>query len=442
MSKLGSENAHRWIKPEIRFDIPINTLQQSTLYKHFAYQLAHFLKNPSRFFMMVLMKSFKLSPGQRIQFSKNALIDGVIRGSFKAICGLIGLVGVVCCSPIYLLAGFIELIVQRYYPRYECHVADNEISGRHLAKAPSLLTRNCALVPNFVSHYNRLRAPDIRFAELKQSIRMGHTHQFICLQEVFNPYFQQGFIESLNNTHPYAIYNVAPNAFGLSSGLMILSQHPIVFARFIQPPMPLWIWIKNAFFPALNPEYFSNKGILMALIKNQDEYQIIVTAHLKSSVGHTSEETAAIENIRLMGLDCLNEEIEMFIKDVEQKFDATVKHVLLGGDLNVSNVQDVDRDTQERVRLQGHPIFTKFKAPALDSWLADFYHSDYGTEEYDMGHVFPGVCFDHAGVYHCHQQGRACQWSEQEHVLFDDQGLSKCSPSSDHAGISMIAKNR
>lgn len=442
MSKFGAKIAHRWIQPEIRFDMPLKTPSQSSLYKHLAYQLAHTLKKPSRFFMMILMKSFKLSPGQRIQFSRNALIDDVIRGSLKILCGLIGLLGVACCSPLYLLAGGVEFIVQRYYPRYEYHVPQSEILSRNLAKAPILLTRNCALVPNFVSHYNRLRAPDIRFEELKQSIRMGNTHQFICLQEVFNPYFQQGFIESLKNTHPYAIYNVAPNAFGLSSGLMILSQHPIKFARFIQPPMPLWIWIKNTFFPALNPEYFSNKGILMALVKNQDEYQVIVTAHLKSSVGHSSEETAAIENIRLMGLDCLNQEIDMFVKDVEQKFDAVVKHVLLGGDLNVSNVQDVDCDTQERVRLKSHPIFEKFKAPALDSWLADFYHPAYGTEEYDTSHVFPGVCFDHAGVYHCHQQGQVCQWSEQEYVLFADQGLSKCSPSSDHGGISMIAKNR
>ena len=119
MSQNGISAGMGQLKPDQCFDIPFASSQKSSMYESIAYRIGDLLKSPSRFFMMLILKIYKLSPGYHIEFSKQAMLDNIVRYSLKSLCLLIGLIGTVTFSSLYLLGGLLQYGLQSQYPRYE-----------------------------------------------------------------------------------------------------------------------------------------------------------------------------------------------------------------------------------------------------------------------------------------------------------------------------------
>lgn len=405
-----------------------------------------------------------LTPGKYQSFANNRFINAQLRRLLSCSYYLTGsaatvlfiapaAVGVTC----ELLGASLDM------PQFQFAIRKSRSTRSAKAKPLVLLTRNTALLPSVVTNYSHLRPSSERISEIIDSIvKSSKARQVdvLCLQEVFGLENAKKLVNGLDKKFKHFIYHIAPGKVGLDSGLFFASNHDIVHARYIRPPLPHILKANNFMKVTTSIESLTNKGILYVLVKNGDTYDIIINAHIKSNIGIDHIETNAIKEIRAEGLRVLAQGLFDYIDEVEEKFAVDVSNVYIGADLNVSDVQENYEVTYERTgKKNGIRILTglhdlsfifenMFPSPTVETWLMDHsrepneHSTGFGQEHYNNPQIpHPEVCFDHAGVftYRTHQ---AKKYFSFEVSRFDDQGFSKGkgSPSSDHAGILLTPK--
>ncbi len=170
------------------------------------------------------------------------------------------------------------------------------------------LSLNCGLLRDLYwdvqdQNLNGLRRPRIRAVELANGILKkvkaakveGKPYDVICLQEVFDnmAYFGLGkdaqtiLIEKLREEFPYIVYDIGKKSWpAVSSGLMVLSRHPVVDVEF------------HRYANLAGVDVFSNKGFVAVKVKKGGYFTSIYNTHLQA--GATDSGTLRGQEMGLM----------------------------------------------------------------------------------------------------------------------------------------------
>lgn len=405
-------------------------------------------------------KGKHLTPGLYHRYANYSFIDNIIRNILSCYYYTLGFLGII----LFALPAVVGILCQMLgayinLPEYEYRVTNKKVHAPEQREPLQFVTRNLALLPMIVTNFANLRPADERINEIISSILYSPKAaklDFICLQEVFGDFYNKKLVVGLQHKFKYFIYNIAPGSVGLGSGLFFASNKKIIDARFIRPPLPFFNKANNFMQITTSIESMSHKGILYVLIQNGKEYDIVINAHIKSNIGFDHIETESIEKTRAKGLRVLAQGLFEYIDTVEEKFDIKVNHVFIGGDLNVSDKQECGDFTFERsgmkegVRVRhGERDLSfiyegLFPSPPIETWLMDekepnSEETGFGQKNHTNEDVLPGICFDHAGIFTYRESIKRLV---PEVSRFDDQGYSQGqgSPSSDHAGLLLVAK--
>jgi exonuclease III len=277
-------------------------------------------------------------------------------------------------------------------------------------------TRNVALLPPFVSNDSRLDVAENRLPGLIQSFRdVAKDVQVLCLQEVFC--YSREIIEGVNDVYGYVLHNIAPESLFLkSSGLMILSQIPILEGKFFRPPLPLITPVQDENDDSeIFAEGVANKGFVIALLENHD---LVINAHLPSNASRNPKRQAIIEQLRKDAMQINLKEMHEYIAELKQR-GIEVRRVMFGGDTNASNEEETGQITLQRTRNAF--FFNHFPNKPQSTWLGGY--SNY--------HKHPKVTFDHVGLCPISDPDEMKNYDKQVTVL--EEPLHKKGPLSDHA---------
>ena len=96
----------------------------------------------------------------------------------------------------------------------------------------------------------------------------------ICFQEAFHQDATQILLDKLKTKYPYILYNIAPTAFGVGSGLVTASKYRITSARF------------ESFKDGVGEDRLAPKGVLRCGIKVAGQQSVyIYNTHLQAMPG-------------------------------------------------------------------------------------------------------------------------------------------------------------
>ena len=142
----------------------------------------------------------------------------------------------------------------------------------------------------------------------------------LCLQEVFDEQSASSLSEQLKKAYPYQLYDIGPKKIGLSSGLMVLSKHPIRNPVFYSHPV------------ACGADRFANKGVvLMEVDISASQTVVIANTHLNAGFLTGDPEAEEIRHTQLTYVgDCIE----------EYKKEKAPQGLFIAGDYNMYFVED------------------------------------------------------------------------------------------------------
>lgn len=420
------------------------------------------LKKPLHVFTSIFSRGLVLTPGVYQP------IHPVLEFCLRLFSFMVGVIGVLLCLPLYLLGGIFQwfctsrddLLVEHTKGKVKKKLSASQPSSS--CRNLTLFTRNLAMLPDAISNYNHLRSPNIRLLELNRSFKKiikKHDPDIFLFQEVFLNKQAQRIKKTLITTHPHILCNIGEQNFGMNSGLFVASKHPLVHMRYIAPLYPIIMFAPNSIRPYFNVESLAHKGILFVVIKRDNQYELIVNAHLKSNSSRDVKERKVIERIRANQLRLIAQGAFNYLDELKQKFKIKIKNVYFGGDLNVSDVQDEGFKTfelsQRKSGLDDISFFfdSFFPSEKKDTWALDFFkkpnsnQTGFGQKNYnnDLTPV-KGVKFDHVGFYRDKIMSKS-KLNVPPRIkvkTIGDMGQSKGQkgPSSDHFGLLLKVKGK
>ena len=166
----------------------------------------------------------------------------------------------------------------------------------------------------------------------------------------------------------------------------------------------------------------TNKGILFVVVKNGDQYDIVINAHLKSNVG---------EELRRTALRVMAQALSNYTDELAQE-GISIHHVYLGADLNITDQDEYGKVTNERSSPDNSFMFEGlFPNKPVETWLTPGPLNPEKPEQ-NTPAVQPKVTFDHAAVYeHKSKPGRSLSQYHMHTQRLDDKGERKA----DHAPV-------
>ena len=232
----------------------------------------------------------------------------------------------------------VSIAQSRLNPAADPHLAaftlKNSVGGQESGEIReiSILTFNCALMPEFICVRNKIRPASIRFPKVTEAIIKAKT-DFICAQEVFQTELASKLADSLEKEgYTSCVFNVGNEGKGLNSGLFLASRYHLENVQFYPHPL------KGGH------DAYANKGVLLATAKVSEKIIVIANTHFNGG----GDDTIPGDVCRgAQGLN-LTEKLDAYVLETFAKFNH-VDGVFVAGDFNIGPT--CPRDPRDQGRL-------------------------------------------------------------------------------------------
>lgn len=153
-----------------------------------------------------------------------------------------------------------------YHPIKEGDIQRALAQSQSRGDGLKVLAYNICAMPGVISYRNGLAHPMERMDLIVQEIQDSDA-DVVCIQEAFHADFSEELVRRVQQEYPFAICNVGMHSFGLSSGNMILSRHPISKAMY------------EKFRDRGGMDQYARKGPLAVTVEKKNQKYNIVTTH-------------------------------------------------------------------------------------------------------------------------------------------------------------------
>lgn len=209
------------------------------------------------------------------------------------------------------------------------HMASGDFVFIHPPQDPALpaqlpqklkiCTFNVAGGPEFMVTSNGLR-PTVDRAQEAEAVLRDRNDDLIFMQEAFQSSVFLRQAHNLQDLFPYAVCNVGSEAFGLSSGLGILSKYPLENITFWAHPERGGI------------ETWANKGLLAATVRlTATKVAFVFTTHLN---GGAPDSQGGGQHFRAVQIEQIKQKISQYTQQHQPQDPNNLVGTFLCGDFN------------------------------------------------------------------------------------------------------------
>jgi endonuclease/exonuclease/phosphatase family metal-dependent hydrolase len=266
-----------------------------------------------------------------------------------------GTVAVVAASPLFLLAKLVQWAIKDKMHPFVVHSRPQGPLTTNPRTSIKVATLNVFGLPNaafMLGDKNNGESASVRLPKIANAIKHENL-DLLCLQECFDPEACDLMTHELQKNFPHILSHAGESdPFGVSSGLVVASKHPILEAHYVEYPNRLGV------------DKMAHKGVVFVKVSlGANRVGFIATTHIQANTPMKLQ-TAQIRNEQLQ---ILQQHFDEFITNHSQPDEEIVLKSVCG-DFNFDNtrtrVAHIDRHELEQPATKA--LFHKTIDPVVD----------------------------------------------------------------------------